>query len=637
MFGKAPSRRSNLPQASLSVGSSRSPKRGGSVRPVVNLRPLNKFVAKKKFKMENSAVLRDLIKPKDWMTSIDLKDAFLSVPMAAHHRKLLRFMCRGRLYEFQCLPFGLTSAPRTFTKVMKPVMAVLRRRGIRSMIFLDDLLLLSSSKEELAEITKEVIILLQRLGFLINEEKSTLLPTQKMAYLGFLLDSVRMTNSLPPDKLEAIVEDCRRTLVQTHVSVRDMARLIGRMSQAILPAPLFYRNLQRAKNAAFSRSQSYDAQVHLDQPAKQDILWWMEEVPKWNGKPIVVRPPDLVVESDASLLGWGASVDEVATGGPLVSSRETQPHQCPRDDSRDICSPDVRQGTAEYSGALEDGQYISCVIRESPRRNALVNPVPEGKGALVVVSGQRDQSLGRVPPWGEQHDSGLPIKAGDVLGVDVGPRGILPQLVQMLGCCKVDLFATRLNTQLTQYVAWKPDPFAMATDALAISWSGLQGYAFPPFSLVGRCLRKLATEGSTIVLVAPAWPHQSWYPLLLESVIDLPVLLPWSVSLLRDPFGQPHPLLQSHSLPLAGWKVSGKSSLRTEFLHWLQNSYRQRGARGTNNAYQSAWLPVAKLVYSKEFQSLFKRCEFLREFPGLLIQERASSIGLLIPSVPPSR
>ena len=135
------------------------------------------------------------------------------------------------------------------------------------------------------------------------------------------------------------------------------------------------------------------------------------------------------------------------------------------------------------------------------------------------------------------------------------------------------------NFILTPTVAWKPDPFVMATDALAISWSGLQGYAFPPFSLVGRCLRKLATEGSTMLLVAPAWPHQSWYPLLLESLIDLPVLLPWSVSLLWDPFGQPHPLLQSHSLPLAGWKVSGKSSLRTEFLHWLQNSYRQRGAR----------------------------------------------------------
>ena len=73
---------------------------------MVNLRPLNKCVAKKRFKMENSAVLRDLIKPKDWMTSIDLKDTFLSVPMAADYRKLLCFMCGSRLYEFQCLPSG---------------------------------------------------------------------------------------------------------------------------------------------------------------------------------------------------------------------------------------------------------------------------------------------------------------------------------------------------------------------------------------------------------------------------------------------------------------------------------------------------------------------------------------------------
>ena len=57
------------------------PKKGGACRPVVNLRPLNKFVTKKRFKMENVAMLRDLLKEGDWMTSIDLKDAYLSVPI----------------------------------------------------------------------------------------------------------------------------------------------------------------------------------------------------------------------------------------------------------------------------------------------------------------------------------------------------------------------------------------------------------------------------------------------------------------------------------------------------------------------------------------------------------------------------
>jgi len=87
------------------------PKKGGALHPVVNLRPLNKFMIRKKFKMENATILRDLVKSNNWMTSIDLKDAFLSVPVAAVHRKFLRFSWKHQLFAFQCLPFGLTSAP----------------------------------------------------------------------------------------------------------------------------------------------------------------------------------------------------------------------------------------------------------------------------------------------------------------------------------------------------------------------------------------------------------------------------------------------------------------------------------------------------------------------------------------------
>ena len=68
------------------------------------------------------------------MVSIDLKDAFLSVPIHEQHRKFLRFQWNSSLYKFQCLPFSLTSAPCLFTKILRPVMTVIRRRGIRCMV-----------------------------------------------------------------------------------------------------------------------------------------------------------------------------------------------------------------------------------------------------------------------------------------------------------------------------------------------------------------------------------------------------------------------------------------------------------------------------------------------------------------------
>ena len=68
--------------------------------------------------MEGIVLLKSLVQQRDWMVSIDLKDAYLSVMVAEEHRKHLRFQWEDQLYEFLCLPFSLSSVPRTFTKSM---------------------------------------------------------------------------------------------------------------------------------------------------------------------------------------------------------------------------------------------------------------------------------------------------------------------------------------------------------------------------------------------------------------------------------------------------------------------------------------------------------------------------------------
>lgn len=196
-------------------------------------------------------MLKDLVKKNNWTVTVDLKDAYLSVPVHQPHRKFLHISWRGETLEFQCLPFGLSSAPRAFTKLLKPFMAILRRRGIRCIIYIDDLLLLSQSRPELIQIASEALSLLQLLGFAINWEKSHLIPSQSFPFLGFLLNSTTMSLVLPADKLQRIKQDCRQALHRLAMSVRSLARLIGKMTataQAILPAPLYYRSLQHLKN-----------------------------------------------------------------------------------------------------------------------------------------------------------------------------------------------------------------------------------------------------------------------------------------------------------------------------------------------------------------------------------------------------
>ena len=244
------------------------PKKDGSLRPVVNLKALNKFITHNRFKMEGAHLLKDLLQPGDWMASIDLKDAYFSVPIAKQDRKFLRFRWQGQLFEFQCLPFGLSSVPRVFTELLKPVTALLRQRSVRLILYLDDMLLMAQSQSELKSVVKSVTQLLQLLGFTINWEKSNLSPTQRIQFLGFVVDSVEMTMSLPKEKVTKITQACETMLKQPSTTVQELSRMIGRLTatvQAVLPAPLCYRHLQWLKNEAFRKSHSYSTKSFYNQ------------------------------------------------------------------------------------------------------------------------------------------------------------------------------------------------------------------------------------------------------------------------------------------------------------------------------------------------------------------------------------
>lgn len=114
------------------------PKKSGGMRPIINLKPLNNFVETIHFKMETLQTALNLLQKGDFLISVDLKDAYFSIPVHPHHRKYLRFIWKEQRYEFQCLPFGLKSAPRIFTKCTKPIMSALRSHGHRGIIYIDD-------------------------------------------------------------------------------------------------------------------------------------------------------------------------------------------------------------------------------------------------------------------------------------------------------------------------------------------------------------------------------------------------------------------------------------------------------------------------------------------------------------------
>ena len=211
------------------------PKKTGDFRPVINLKLLNQFVEKIHFKMENIHMALNCISPWDFMVSIDLKDAYFSVPIFQPHRRYLRFLWNFKRYEFTCLPFGYSLAPRVFTKLFKPIIAYFRFLGFRVVIFIDDLILIASSYHECLQQLEILKSTLCELGFTVNVEKSQLVPVNEILYLGFLINSIATTLHLPAEKLMKIVSACKDLLAKHQPSVRDVAKVTGLLVSA-LPA-----------------------------------------------------------------------------------------------------------------------------------------------------------------------------------------------------------------------------------------------------------------------------------------------------------------------------------------------------------------------------------------------------------------
>ena len=162
-------------------------KKSGKYRMILNLKGLNKHIEKHNFKMDTVWSAVRLMTPNYFMASIDLKDAYYVVPIAEEHRKYLRVYWQGSLYQYTCMPNGLSSAPRCFTKLLKPVYSTLRQHGHLNVGYIDDSYLQGSDTKECLLNISDAQTLFTDFGFVINVDKC-FIPAQQINFLGFVLD-----------------------------------------------------------------------------------------------------------------------------------------------------------------------------------------------------------------------------------------------------------------------------------------------------------------------------------------------------------------------------------------------------------------------------------------------------------------
>ena len=295
------------------------PKKSGGMRPIFNLRSLKRHVSTEHFQMESLDSLRYLIKPNDWFTRIDLRDAYLSIPIRESDTKFLCFQWKDRYFAFQFLPFGLSSAPRAFTKICRPIAAHFRALGIRLLVYLDDWLLIANSRDQAIRDFQYVTSFLESLGFLVNQEKSCGVPEQVVEHLGLIVDSRTMSFALPNEKISRIIWLIETALSRDLVHLRLVSSILGNLVWAIPAFPLtqaHYRLIQRFLLKETGLSLNLNRRVNLPEEVKNELIWWAQNIRLSNGRRFFIADPDIVIFADASNDGWGAVCNDIGTGGP---------------------------------------------------------------------------------------------------------------------------------------------------------------------------------------------------------------------------------------------------------------------------------------------------------------------------------
>ncbi len=241
------------------------PKKGGGLRPILDLRVLNRALHKLPFKMLTHRRMIKCIQPQDWFAAIDLKDAYFHVSILPRHRPFLRFAFKGRAWQYRVLPFGLSLSPRVFTKVVEGALTPLREVGVRILNYLDDWLILAQSREQLGDHRDLVLRHLSQLGLRVNWEKSKLSPVQRISFLGVELDSVSMTARLTEERAQAVLSCLSSFRGRNVVPLKQFQRLLGHMASAAAVTPLGLLHMRPLQHWLHSRSRGgHGAAVHCE-------------------------------------------------------------------------------------------------------------------------------------------------------------------------------------------------------------------------------------------------------------------------------------------------------------------------------------------------------------------------------------
>ena len=532
------------------------PKRSGGWRLVIDLSVLNEFLVQRTFEMDTLVKVKRALRPGMWVTSLDLSDAYHHIPIKQSDQKFLCFQVDGIRYMYMVLPFGLTTAPWAFTEVVKQIKKWTIPRRYVLFQYLDDWLNAHLNRSVLVRKTDALVQLCLRLGLLVNEKKSELVPSQSIVFLGERLDLVAGKAFPTQERADGIRMTIGRILADGEVPFRKAESLLGTLVATTPTVPLGRLNLRPLQQQVIQRVKKGrlgTQRIPVSGVLEQSLKWWTSEEALQTGS--VFHPPSPLhtIFTDASLEGWGVAFQGQSWQGKWQRS-------------------DRHINWLELRTVLTAIQLLQFRIK-----GLCVLVLVDNTTAVAYLrnqDGTRSRSLSKL--------SRRILLLAHSLQITLVPRHITGQLNVLAdlasrvdqvvpsewaltseafswvvrqspwGPPEVDLFANANNHRLEMYMSPCPDEKAIGVDALHCRWPEKILYAYPPTCILPDVLSRMQSEAQfRILLVLPWSPLAKWIQTLNSLPRRLVRQFPRLPVLVRQPhWDHVHPDPQALNLQL---------------------------------------------------------------------------------------
>ena len=435
----------------------------------------------------------------------------------------------------------------------------------------------------------DTIRLIYYLGFLIHPGKSVLVPTQRLIFLGFILDSVLMRIYMTPDKVAKVIDLYSNLLSAQLPTIRTVSQVLGYIISTfpgVMFGPLYFRHLECDKPLALTQANwDFDLPMTLSVEAKQELSWWVSSAPH-SYNVVSHGQPEVTLTTDASLVGWGCMLGETRTGGSW--------------------SPDEKSKHINYLELL--AVYLALQSFTPQVTGKHVKVMVDNMTALSDINHMgtgkckdRHQLVKDIWLWCMEHNvwlTAVHIPGAENIDADLQSRvfntstewtlnkPIFAAAISKLGVSpNIDLFASRLDFQIQPYVSFHPDPGAIAINAFHMSWNPYLSYIFQPFCLISRILQKIQEEKATADSSScnPALANADLVAAPDQSVDTIPNLLPNTKTTVHLPSNPSHIHPLYPQLHLLICLLSGNPSKTNEFQLQLPTLLSVRGGPGPSS------------------------------------------------------